>query len=159
MRLSHARSISTSGIVTLHPPCLAPQLKSKLYFSLVGKGWEFQPAHPAPVPCSPGPCWGREAHVTVWVMVQVPMGGPGRPGASRAKPPHPLGAGASLMLQRGFSSASAMSAEHKGRGEVNPSVNTHVLNNWYFYFFPLVWWAWHASLFAQLSCLYVLLPK
>lgn len=58
-----------------------------------------------------------------------------------------------------FVSASTMSAEHKGRGEVNPSVNTRVLNNWYFYFSPSVRWTWHASLFAQLSCLYVLLPK
>lgn len=97
--------------------------------------------------------------MTAWVMVQVPMGGPGRPEANGAEPLHPPGAGASLTLQRGFSSASAMSAEHKGRGEVNPSVNTRVLNNWYFYFFPSVRWAWHASLFAQLSCLYVQLPK
>jgi len=89
----------------------------------------------------------------------VPMGGPGRPEASGAEPLHPLGAGASLMVQRGFSSASAMSAEHEGRGDVNPSVNTCVLNNWYFYFFPSVWWAWHSAMFAQLSCLYILLPK
>lgn len=63
----------------------------------------------------------------------------------------------SLMLQQGFSSA--MSAEHKGRGEVNPSVKTRVLNNGCFCFFPSVWQAWHASLFAQLPCLYVLLSK
>lgn len=92
-------------------------------------------------------------------MEQVPMGDTKSPRASAAKTLHLLGAGACLMLQQGFSSPSSMSAEHEGRGEVSPSVNTRVLNNWYFYFFPSVRWAWHTSLFAQLSCPHVLLPK
>lgn len=95
-------------------------------------------------------------HECVTVRVWVSIGGPG---ASGAKPLHPPRAGPSLMLQQGFSSASVLSVEHKGKREVNPSVNTRVLNNWYFYFFPSVQWAWHATLFAQLSCLHILLPK
>lgn len=71
------------------------------------------------------------------VKVQVPMDGPKRPETSRAKLLHLLGAEVSLMLQQGFSSASAMSKEQKGREAVNPSVNTRVLNNQYFSFFPL----------------------
>lgn len=53
MRLSHVRSNSSSGILTLHPPYLAPQFKSKLYLSLAEKGCEFQLSPPAPVSHSP----------------------------------------------------------------------------------------------------------